>query len=251
MLRKEPCLKLSGHLRDFAASEPIRVPSSEEGEWEWEEEDFADLYQGDSVLRERASRLQEAAEKRANRFSNAERILALAMARHHRLGADSAARHLPRDVLRLLFCLLNEETLFAFGGRHYSLGERQEPEPSDVCFSLNLSDIHASWSLLPPMPCAVVNGTAVEWKHWIILLGCRDGEERACPDVFVFDKQSMQWSTHKGILPDRHRCSDGGEGRADFGKDVEPPPTSALALERALLFRDGAAAPVGDVHAGV
>ena len=202
MLRKEPCIRLSGYLDEinqerFADKDVINEQS---GDQKLPGPDFALLYDSEPSMRMRAKRLEAASFERSFVVTNAERILAFAMARHTRLGSESAAFMISKDILRVIFGLLNSEILFLFGG----IGAK-DSSFSDS-WSLDLSKYNASWNELAPLPRPVWGASCCEDSQngRIYLIGGKSksnsGESISNKSVFVYHVRVNRWEERENIL---------------------------------------------------
>lgn len=162
--------------------------------------------------------LADAARHRSTSTFNAERILALAMARHPRLGSMSAARILTKDILRYIFSMLNSEHLIIVGGIQTTSGGHGhflwDPpfsmlmgKPLRDVWRLNL--ISGAWTSLPSLPIAIANPSVClrgEEELWVMggyrKVSSKDSTLVGNVDAFVFSFRRWRWLHLKCFLDD-------------------------------------------------
>jgi hypothetical protein len=143
--------------------------------------------------------------------------VAFLMARHPRLGVDSPAHWLPKDLFRFIFGLLKERVLVCGGLVHLSHLSRSirdmkvfqpfydDPVSTSACFFLDGTRREE----LPPMPVSLAFACGVVGEKYLFVLGGAerravgrwvtgaDGpwEGKANLDAFFFSFKSKTWKT--------------------------------------------------------
>lgn len=156
--------------------------------------------------------------KRPKSIYNAERILAFSMARHRRLGADSPARILSKDVIRYIYSWLNQEEAFFVIGGHMTRMSMIFKSPisllkgqlRDDFWKLNL--LSGAWKNLPSLPRAIGNPSVCmcgDEELWV-MCGYIQEEDKMAPnyDAFVFSFQQWRWLHLSNLLDDGYARSE-------------------------------------------
>jgi hypothetical protein len=163
----------------------------------------------------RAKRLAAAASHH-HQITNAHRILALAMARHRRLGSESPASSLSKDVLRLIFRFLIKEVLYVFGGfikaGSYDDYNKSKRRYYRSCWSLDLSVVGSKWRRLPNLPCRLCQAAVAQDPHTGLIWVCggmkkipRNGKrdlKNLNFDAFVYSPKTNEWTTKQDFFVD-------------------------------------------------
>jgi hypothetical protein len=151
-----------------------------------------------------------------SRWTRHDRLLAFAMARHHRLGANSFARMLPKDVFSVIAHFVHGLEVFVYGG--VEMKENKNDYYEDNNFELDHSVVLDGnvpslncwmwrggnrFEELPPMPEQRFNATALYYNGsngaevWCVggYTKCEMDEESAL--VFSFERR--EWRTMDGV----------------------------------------------------
>jgi hypothetical protein len=150
------------------------------------------------------SRLQQASLVHPLRYWDAERVLALAMARHPRLGANSPARIITRDILRCILRLLRpREHLLIFGGVHSDEHGDIGPLRSVWAFDLYTG----SYVRKSDLPFDLFGMTScVVGRHVWVFGGYHYDSAKPNSDALIYDLDNDEWSIEPNIFGDSSGC---------------------------------------------
>jgi hypothetical protein len=166
--------------------------------------DGADVSQRAMMIVREEPRVLRALWRQACRSTSlSQRILALAMARHPRLGAESPARLLTRDLLRVIrFHLRPRQSLYICGGRwmvgaHSRLNANSPPCELQDLFELDL--VTGEWSRLRDMPTALWGHCCAYRPEQQELWVFGGAGNRDC---FVYASRTDTWTVIKEVCDD-------------------------------------------------
>lgn len=141
MFRKNPCLKLSGCVREY---DDLIEASVQEDDCDMLEEPAGTDFEKFFCNPTNAWLGKKIEQEGANFLSDKRRLLAFCMCRHRRLGSESPARILFKDCLRVIWRVMQSmDSILVVEGR----------KAGSAVFSLSMADF--SWSRLPDIPVSL------------------------------------------------------------------------------------------------
>ncbi len=149
---------------------------------------------------------QEIKEVEASRVTRRERLFAFAMARNKRLGAESPAHGISRDVCSVIAGFIPGVRVMVAGGRALKKADTvtdpefryREEELSSMVMMMDTLGRHLQ--VLEPLPTDVAFATLLRYKDEVWCVGGVGKDWKAFSSVFVYSLKTGVWRTVENVF---------------------------------------------------